>query len=79
VKILSSHDPSDGGSPVPWPLAPIGGLDWAAYRTKLAGNAAQSGLNRLSTWAANASSLCQVLNLAARLKPPLTRLTAYAS
>ena len=24
VKILSSHDPSDGGPPVPWPLAPIG-------------------------------------------------------
>jgi hypothetical protein len=26
VKILSLHDPSDGGSPVPWPLAPIGGI-----------------------------------------------------
>jgi hypothetical protein len=79
VKILRSHDPPDGGSPVPWPLASSGGLDSAAYRTKLAGTAVQSGLHRLSTWAANTSSLCQVLNLAAQLKPPLTRLTAYAS
>jgi hypothetical protein len=72
VKILSLHDPSDGGSPVPWPLAASRRSDWAAYRTKLAVNSPQSGLNRLPTWAAIGSSLYQVLNLAAPLNPPLT-------
>jgi hypothetical protein len=26
VKIFTSHDPPDGASPVPWPLAPSGGI-----------------------------------------------------